>query len=211
MHLTEIEIATFIEKKSNRKQRENILKHLSSCTKCYDEFAEVYEIINNTTQQSSLSLNENYIKKAEKLVGNAPQTKKHFTYGNKRVALAFTIAAFAISIILFQTKLGDKSVKYRSANNAVTLRLLTPKDLFVTNSNQLNFRWSSIRKTKYYVFKLYDAIGNTVWKKSIKNIHIDLTKNVKLIAGKKYLWQVSAFLDNGKKINSKLYAFTYTQ
>jgi len=214
MHLTELEIATFIEKKSSKKQREKVLNHLSSCTKCYDEFAEVYEIINNSAQQdSSLSFRENYIRKAENFVGNVPQAKSHFAYGKKsqvkRLALAFTIAAFAISIILFQTKAGSKSVKYRSANNVTTLHLLTPEDLSVTNSNQLNFSWSSIRGTKYYILKIYDTIGNTVFEKSITNIHIQLTKETKLLAGKKYLWQVSALLNNGKKIGSKLYAFTF--
>jgi len=215
MHLTELEIAAFIEKKSSKKQREKVLNHLSICEECYDNFAEVCEILKDMEKFSPQNIGVDYIKKAENLVINTPHIEKNYTnkikLGFKKYAFVLAVVAFGLSILLFKTEFNVTSVKYRSANNITTLQLLTPQDLSVNNLKQLKFRWKSIRESKYYLFKLYDTIGNTVWEKSTKNIHIELTKKVKLTAGKKYLWQVIAFLDNGKKISSKLYAFTYTQ
>ncbi len=213
MHLTELEIASFIEKKSNGKQRKKVLNHLNNCQKCYDEFAECFDIFNNPEYNRYHSNSANFIKKAENLVGNVHHAKNHFKkkrkFGTKYFALAFTIAAFGISILLFQTKIDNTNIKYRSANSLITLRLFTPEDLAVTNSKQLNFRWSSIRETNYYILKISDEVGNTVLEKSTKNIHIKLTGKTKLVIGKKYLWQVQSILNNGEKIASKLYAFTY--
>ncbi len=215
MHLTELEIASFIDKKSSKKNRSKVLKHLSVCEDCYNSFAEVYEIINEYKTKVPVAFNTQYLSKAYNLVPNKKDTSHFIERKNffliKKYALAFTVVAFIFSLTFFENKLNSDHENYRIVENSSALHLFLPEDLSTINSNKIIFRWQTIQKSNYYQLRLYDSIGNTIWSKSTKNIHLELPKNIKLIRHTDYLWQVTAVLENGEKISSNLHAFNYKE
>jgi len=213
MHLTELEIAAFIDKKSNKKQREKVLEHLQICSRCYTEFIESYNIVNGDVRQDLLAVTSDHLKVAENLVRKtALKNKLNNRKRNSKIrkfSFAILVLSFIISTLVFKTKLNNTKVEYRSKVSTQQLTLYNPADLSVIDSQHLNFNWSSIRGTNYYIFKIYDTIGDIVFEKPVKSIYIKLTNKLNLARGKKYLWQVIALSNSGKKVGSQLYVFTF--
>jgi len=114
------------------------------------------------------------------------------------------LISFAITF-LFKTS--ERSQLRGKSNNYIklepTINKMTPKEI--------NFRWSEIPTSEYYVLEIFDKTLYPLWQsnKIIKNKASPPMELLnRLSRDESYFWMVTAFLPDGTKIESSLADFT---
>jgi hypothetical protein len=115
------------------------------------------------------------------------------------------IILFSVLIIFQQLK----NKEYRSIDSK-QINLIEPLNERYSKSSIL-FRWKESKNSNYYVLELFDESLLPVWRsEKIFKDFISLPNEIieKLDENKTYYWMITAFLQNGKKVESKMEKFT---
>lgn len=206
----------FFKSKMSEKQKTKIIDHVTNCYFCAQEFEFIFQILRYV-----LKLNEEIasvlrskndrktIKKVAKSnISNQRKKQKIFfpmlswKYTSLIIGTAIIISAL---IILYNS--GKK--EYRGINHN-QLYLIEPVDGKYSKSLLL-FKWNKFKGSDYYILELFDETLFPIWKsnKIFKN-HIILPNEIakSLNENKTYFWIATAFLPNGRKIESEIGEFT---
>ncbi|UCC40681.1 MAG: hypothetical protein JSV96_04340, partial [Candidatus Aminicenantes bacterium] len=101
--------------------------------------------------------------------------------------------------------------EYRGTNSK-QIHLIEPINKKCSKSS-LIFKWNFVKNSEYYVLELFDDTLYPVWKsqkifKAQATLPLEISNRLK--KDKAYFWMVIAFLNHGKKIESRLEKFTLT-
>jgi hypothetical protein len=212
------EIISFFKSKTSEKQRSKIIDHITKCSSCTQEFEFILQIRREEGKLAEgigklLQSKENiaFIKKrAGKKNNYLSEVRKPFLSRlSWKYALPLVCVAIIISALLvFQNK-GKR--EYRGPDLS-KIRLVKPINGKYSKS-LLVFKWNESEYSEYYILELFDETLSQIWKsdKISKNQAIlpaELVKN--LSTNKKYFWMITAFLPDGRKIESEIEEFILT-
>lgn len=216
-------IINFFNSKSPEKQKSKIIDHITTCSYCLQEFEFILQTLRyklKTNKELSDFLNSEKVisairKKSDILVSDLKKRQSSYfsrlSWKYSSLLLGGVAAAIILIIIFFKSDLIRIPVKNQKRSQTITqIKLLEPiGSKYFTSS--LSFKWRKFNNSDYYILELFDESLTPVWKsdKILKNHYTlpeDAVKN--LAKNKTYFWMVTAFLSNGKKIESTLEKFT---
>lgn len=205
MHLNEITISLYFEKKLDENEKEHVADHLANCEECSALLADLIRFNRDDSQIKNLPVNYQIISKAKKL---AAGSNKIF-HPRTVPALIGLIITFAITLTYLTLQNSQHAVKFRSIPERTHQINLYPYNEAVLTANLLNFKWTNVDRAIAYRFQLHKSDGSLVWEKLVYDIKIKIPVQIILDDGAKYLWRVEIIFPDNTKERSRLHAFTF--
>jgi hypothetical protein len=189
--------------KKTEKEKTRLINHISACYYCASEFELILKALRY----------EGDIKQAvHKLIPTKKAEPKYFKISWRFASLISGVSLFCILTILIFISASQKSFKYRTPIRNQIGHLL-PQKRIIPKSNMF-FQWENVEDSEYYTFELYDVTLYQIWSsKKIFQNYYSLSKEIssRLTTNKTYFWMVSAYCQNGRKIESQLKEIQFTE
>ncbi len=208
-------LKAFFTLKTSEKQKINIIDHVTNCYFCAQEFQLIFSILKykkklNEELYGILNpKNDIYgIKRTtKKSISKLVKIKKYFKlfFNWKYAYLLFGTAILVLALTILKN---ENNGEYRTIDFK-RIHLVEPLNEKHSKS-LLMFKWKELKGSNYYILDLFDETLLPIWKsnKIFKNF-ISFPQEVikKLDKNKNYYWMITAFLHNGKKIESNIGRF----
>ena len=187
---------------SSVNKRNRIIDHVFQCAFCHKEFELILELVR---EEKKLIHDLNTIIQEKK----QRRAKKSFRFLTFRPVWIYGFI-FVIGVVLISMLVHNISEerKYRSAESH-SVTLITPNKK-VTLEEQLEFGWNHVQNSDYYILEIFDESLSPIWESdhiTVNHASISETITNKLLKQKRYYWMVTAFLSDGKTIESRLQNF----
>jgi len=209
-------IARLLRSGSSDKEATKIIDHISRCSSCFSEFQFLLEVLRQE---------KDFIQDIEKRLPSSdePGNRK----ANRRRVLgwrlewrtvvprfswrgALILAGFImVSFFMAKSFIFQPSEKYR-AGSLTVIKIVEPTGEKASKA-ALVFKWEKVTNSKYYILELFDQALAPVW------ISGEITKEESAAVSKElmatlevnrpYFWMVTAYLNKGEKISSRLERF----
>jgi len=181
------------------KEKSESLQHITDCIYCSLEIKEILKILHYEKQ-----FIEKITKKTQKNnEKNFPGTKW------KTAAVSAVLLLLVVSSFLMIQRM--KNSHYLRGGSTQILKLIAPVDTYASKSYPL-FKWTAVEQAGYYIFEIYDEFLTPLWE-SEKLYHPSLQLPDEIVSSMKsgagYYWMVTAYLSNGKTIESSLEKFVF--
>jgi len=209
------EIINFFRLKLSENKKIKLIDHITTCCYCAQEFDFILQTLREqeklNEEIANLLRSKNFKKELEKrLKRDVPKLAKlkriFFPVLSWKYILPFLMAAIIISVFIIFQK--PEEIGYRD-EYIPQINLIEPINGKYIKFSSV-FKWTEIKNSAYYILEIFDETLYPVWEsdKILKN-HLILPKEEakKLIKNKSYFWMVTAFLSDGKKIESNLEEF----
>lgn len=214
MHITENEILLFLERKLSAEKRSEIEKHLSGCSECTSKLAGIYSFTKEIESSPDPELETKYFEKARSF---RKKRKGGKTSINKIPipSLVFALSLVVVAVIatffyLYSPVNETEQLEYRgNIPPAYNLRLL-PADGSVLESDYLNFKWNKVNNALEYKMAVFDLNGHMIFNKSLTDTIIILSSKNYFKSGESYLWEIVAYLPDGRSIKSAVNSFEFS-
>ena len=201
------DLIKFCRSKLSEKQKSKIIDHITHCSYCVQEFERILQILKdekNLIEEIGKVLRD----KGDPLITR--RKKKIFfpILSWKYVSLFVGAIIITFTIIIFNNL---EKREYRGPNLR-QIYLIEPVNKKHSKSS-LIFKWDSVKSSEYYILELFGQTLYPVWKSQrIFKTQVALPLEIvnRLKENKTYFWMVTAFLHQGRKIESRLEKFTLT-
>lgn len=180
-HLTDIEVAAYIDKKLPPEQRERIEDHLAGCPDCRKQVLETRELLERMRRPKKL------------LVGGA------------------LAAAVAVVLLIVRPTPPDANEPPRLRNVAGAAPLAAYAPIGSTRRAGLRLVWSAAPGAETYRFTVSRADGIPVWTSSTVDTVAIIPDSVRLQPGVRYFWVVDGLLSDGSTRSTGLREFEVGQ
>jgi len=209
------EIINFFKSKLKEKKKLKIIDHVTNCCYCAQEFELILETIRKQEEMNkeiggiiSLEHTGTAIKKRANRDVAKPREKRKISL--PILSWKYALPLFGAAVIILSLIILQKSEKreYRD-ENLVQIKLIEPVNGKHFRSLSV-FKWAGLRPSKYYVIEIFDETLYPVWESDrIFKEHYIFPEEIakQLIKNKTYFWMVTAFLSDGKKVESSLEEF----
>ena len=191
-------LAAFMDGELNEKEEINIENHIRKCTYCS------YLIISLESQGVKF-------KKKRKNILDRMKTgvlsKPYVLRPAPVLPILLIIFILGFIFILRFPQISKEKIHYREVGK-YRIELIEPTGEI--KKTPIVFKWKKVKGVEYYIFELLDEELNLVWESSqLSNNKVLLPQNLmsSLIKKKAYFWKVTAFLNNGQKIESNTQYF----
>jgi len=201
------DLIKFCRSKLSEKQKSKIIDHITHCSYCVQEFERILQILKdekNLIEEIGKVLRD----KGDPLITR--RKKKIFfpILSWKYVSLFVGAIIITFTIIIFNNL---EKREYRGPNLR-QIYLIEPVNKKHSKSS-LIFKWDSVKSSEYYILELFGQTLYPVWKsqrifKTQVALPLEIANMLK--ENKTYFWMVTAFLHQGRKIESRLEKFTLT-
>ena len=212
------EIINFFKSKTLEKRKSRIIDHITKCSSCAQEFEfmlqtrrEEGRLIEGIGKLLQSKKNISTIKKrAGKKINHTNERRKLF-FPRLSWKYAFILAGVTIIISTFFVFQNIGKREYRGADPS-RVHLIEPINGKYSKS-LIVFKWNEFKDSEYYIIELFDETLFQIWKSSkiYKNqatLPAEITKRLNI--NKTYFWMVTAFLPEGRKIESEIEEFILT-
>jgi hypothetical protein len=197
------EILNCLRGESSKNKRNQIIDHVFQCSYCTKEFEFVLEIIREEEKfihDLSSIIQEKRLRKRNKFFIQPLSSHPAWIYG-----LIFITGVVFISLLVQNI---FEEHKYRGTESR-SVTLINPNQK-TTLKTQLGFEWKNVQDSDYFILEIFDESLHPIWKSDKITVnHTSLPEEItsNLHKQKTYYWMVTAFLSNGKKIESLLQDF----
>jgi hypothetical protein len=217
-HSKRISVAVFLDE-TPEEEKSELLDHIFSCSKCFDEFIHLKEIWSKGSQilmgreEQNLSRRDALrLKKLATREVRAIKSRGHSRPGllshPKRLAAAAGTIVVIVSVAFFiQFGRLDRSGLERRINKT-TFSVIAPWGK--TGEPVLKFRWKPQSRAQNYTLEILDIALDPIFKqKGIETTEYVLPERIydSLLEGKTYFWKVTAVLENRQEIESEFAKF----
>jgi hypothetical protein len=196
------DIAACLRGERSRNKKNQIIDHIFQCDYCHEEFELILE---------SIREEKKFIHYLNTIIKEKKQRKWKKSYKLHKFRPAwiygfiFVVGVILISVFVYNI---SEERQYRGAeSHSVTLIAPNKK---VSLEKQLEFKWNHVQNSDYYILEIFDESLYPIWESDkIKRDHTSLSEEitVKFLKQKTYYWMVTAFLSDGKTIESRLQDF----
>jgi hypothetical protein len=178
-HMTDLEIAAFVDNGLDTRKRSEIEDHLVRCGECRENVIRTQDIIDRSRRSRRLAS-----------------------------AAVVVLAAAAITLIAVPT-LRRSSIDNRDAIRADdnTSSLVAYGPIGDLKAAPSRFTWGSLRGAISYRITLTTDTGVAVWSSSVTDTTIVLPASVSLERGTRYMWVVDAVTNDGTTRSTGLREF----
>lgn len=198
------ELLEALRSPSSSQKKDQIVDHLSQCSHCAREFQFILQSLRY----------ERELKQKLSEMGSTP--KKPFSFFSfSRFSWKYTslVGAALLLIVVFGFLLFQnfKKQDYRGSSGP-SIQLIHPVSQAI--SPPVTFRWEKTHKADYYILEIFDKTLYPFWKsKKIHSSRLVLPKDVtdRLENNKDYYWMVSSYLQDGRKVESRIQGFKVTR
>ncbi len=208
-------LKTSFSPETSEKQKTNIIDHVTNCYFCAQEFQLIFYILRCEKKINNELFGLLHPKNAtcsakrdiKKSVSKSAKTKKYFQpFFNLKYA--YILFGTAVLILTFAVLKNTNNGEYRTIDFK-RIHLVEPLNKKLSKSSLL-FKWNEYKDSNYYVLDLFDETLLPIWRsKKIFKDFIFLPKEIvkSLDKNKNYYWMITAFLPNGKKVESNIEGF----
>jgi len=208
-------LKTSFTPKTSEKQKTNIIDHVTNCYFCAQEFQLIFYILRYEKKLNKEFYGLLYPK--NEIRGIKRTNKKSFSKSVKTQKYSQPFFNWKYVYLLFGTAILILTLSIlKNANNGEyrtidfkRIHLVEPLNEKYSKSSLL-FKWDEFKGSNYYVLDLFDETLLPIWRsKKIFKDFISLPKGVveNLDKNKNYYWMITAFLPNGKKVESNIEGF----
>lgn len=209
------ELIKFFRAKLSKRRVDKILDHITNCPYCAKEvesillilreekklIEETGKIVQFETDRAVLgkTFNNIYVSKIKSIKTVLLSRMWKYAF------ILFGVTIFLSIFIIFKS---SEKIDFRG-EGPYNLRLIEPKES-QSSRIPLLFKWNKVRDSDYYVLELFDETLYPVWKSNniLENrifLPKEIAKNTK--KNRIYFWMVTAFLPDGKKVESNMGEF----
>jgi len=196
------DMTALIRSENSKKGSAQIIDHIFECTSCREEFEFALE----TIREEKKFIHDLSTIVQERLLVKKTKTGQLFPL---RLSWLYSLLLIiGIFMITFLVKNISEERKYRGGDSH-TVMLLSPKKK-TSPRKQLKFIWRHIQNSDYYILEIFDESLYPIWKSDkITANHAVIPETIanKLKEQKTHFWMVTAFLADGKTIESRLQNF----
>ncbi len=200
------DITACLRAESSKKKREQIIDHVFQCAFCRQEFEFVLETIR---EEKKLINDLSTIIKGKR---HSKENKTFRLFPFRFSWLYSLILITGIVLITILLKNISEEHKYRSSEfPSVTLITSNKKTI---QKKQPKFEWEYVQNSDYYILEIFDESLYPIWESDkITANHTVLSKEItnRLLEQKTYYWMVTAFLSDGRTIESRLQDFRFSE
>ena len=200
-------LITLLRCELSDRKRSKVIDHLANCGTCAQEIKFIIEI---------LTAEKNFDNEAAQIVTRKNQTSRKkekfvqfpfpkLSWSSMRIVALITTVILSVSMF-FLIKTNKPAIERDSIRQ---LNQISP-DNKPTSLDKLIFKWENISDSDYYTVEVFDDSLNFVWRKEriVENKIIPSAELKELLKQETtYWWMVTAFLKNGKKVESDLAKF----
>ncbi|NOR11713.1 MAG: hypothetical protein GQ545_00505 [Candidatus Aminicenantes bacterium] len=183
-----------------KNRRNRIIDHIFQCAYCHEEFEFILKTIREEKKfihdLSSITKEKKHREKNKFFYQLLP-LHPAWMYG-----LIFITGVVMISLLV---KNISEERKYRGTESR-SVTLITPNKK-TTLKTQLEFEWKHVQNSDYFILEIFDESLYPIWKSDKITVnHTLLSEEItnRLLKQKTYYWMVTAFLSDGKTIESRL-------
>ena len=200
------DLVRFVTQGAGRKDRARMMAHVSNCGECARVLKSVLRLSEEVDRLTG---------KAEALQ-SCPQDgvlgrKEHVRplFG-RRPALATLAGLIGLAILTLSViKLSDRPVIRGTAGSRI--RLISPKQGAPLAARDIKFKWEAVPQAARYAVELFDKSLEKVWQSGpISDAGTELPADARgvVLEGETYFWRVTAVLEDGRELVSKLAEFS---
>ena len=196
------DIADCLRGESSKNRRNQIIDHIFQCASCHEEFEFALEIIREE---------EKFIHDLSTIIKEKNHGKKNkffqFQPFHPAWIYGFIFIMGVVLISLFVHNISEERTYRGAESHSVTLITPNKKTILIT---QLEFEWKHVLNSDYFILEIFDESLYPIWKSDKITInHTLLSEEItnRLLKQKTYYWMVTAFLSDGKTIESRLQDF----
>jgi hypothetical protein len=187
----------------SKKKKNQIIDHVTQCPECLEELKFVLKTIREE---------EKFISDLKDLIPENKQSKKNKYYPQlisfRPLWIYGLIIISGAVLISHLVRNISQQEKYRG-NVARSVTLISPTHK-TEQKTQMGFKWEDVQESDYFILEIFDESLYPVWTSDkIKENYARLSEEITgiLIKDKIYYWMVTAFLSDGKTIESRLQEF----
>jgi hypothetical protein len=208
-------IVRLLRSGSSNKEATELIDHISRCSLCFSEFEFILDVLRHEKEfirdvETGLAdqgkpnhQKESGLKILGWRLGWRTLFPRFSWCGALIVAGLFFVGIFVTRSILFHP-----TEKYR-AGSLTAVELVQPAGGRVSKA-ALFFKWKKVDRSEYYILELFDQALAPIWKSDkITEESAALSKELitSLEVNRPYFWTVTAYLNNGEKVPSRLEKF----
>jgi len=213
VHLTERDIALYVEQTLPEHERERVESHLSDCPACVEQVAALTRLPLIMADTTAPHLDAATRRRAEHL-GSKSRTSLLDLLFLSSVARPFRFAVVGfllvgIGITYLMVGRTPEPERFRSPEVVQPFVKLSPGDGAFVESTTI-FRWTAVQHSAAYQLTLFEEGGRQLWSATISDTMASIPPSVALQPGKKYFWRVEALFPDDTKLASPLNVFTFS-
>jgi hypothetical protein len=213
VHLSDNEILLYLERKTPHQRVAEIENHLAECQECSSALAEIYLLTHR--EEDVPAVDPKYFEKALSIVKGAPRVKKNSRSPRARPALVFAVSAALVALVIFvfYYSPGPGTVNvmgYRGSSASAELRLYPP-DGAIVHAHGTDLTWNRVPAAREYKITISDINGYPVYSGSLSDTNVSLGGIGHFTPGKTYIWEVKAFLPDGRFVKSAVSSFEFSR
>ncbi len=188
------DLARLVAGEAGRKERERILDHVAGCGECAPLL------------KSLLRLSE----EVDRLTGKAGPRQGPKPLLSRRTALWALAGLIGLTVVTYSViRLAERPVV--RGTSEIQVRLVSPKQGASLAAGDIELKWEAVPKASRYTVELFNKSLEKVWLSGpITDAQLKLPDDARrvILGGETYFWRVTAALDDGQEILSKLAEFS---
>jgi hypothetical protein len=188
------DLVRLVTREAGRKERRRTLDHVAGCGEC----AQIL--------RSLLRLSD----EVDRITGKAEPRKKPMLIRGRRAALAALAGLAGLLVVTYAViRLTERPVV--RGTTGVEVRLVSPKAGAALAGADIELRWEAVPKAAGYRVELFDRSLAKLWgSAALTEVRLRLPAEARatLHEGETYFWRVTATLDDGQELQSKLAEFS---
>ena len=213
VHLSEDEILLYLGREIPRQRILEIENHLAECPECSSALADIYSLTQR--EEDVPEVEPEYFEKALSIVKRAPRAKNNARSPGARPAWVFavSVAFVALLVIVFYYSPGPGTgnvMDFRGSSAPTELRLYPP-DGAIVHAHGTDLAWNRVPTALEYKITISDMNGYPVYSGSLSDSNVSLSGIGQFTPGKTYIWEVKAFLPDGRFVKSAVSSFEFSK
>ena len=181
-HLTDLEIAAYLDRGLEPKVRDRIEAHLATCDECRDSLV-----------------------KSEALIA-ANRMPRRLMVSSSLIAVAAVLAIVAIPAI---RSASDNRASITRDLETRSITGYSPGD--IAERRALRFTWSAVAEAVDYRLVVALPDGTTLWSATTRDTTTTIPDSVTLQPARAYVWSTDAELEDGSVVSTGLRRFTISR
>lgn len=169
-HLTELEIAAYLDRGVSQAERHRMESHLAGCAECRDSVSSAEELISGS------------------------RTPRRWLIGGSMLAAAAAILVVAMPAIRSANSTGDRPI-VRDIDPLPPVTAYEPAS--TADRSNLRFTWGPVPGIIDYRLTLTESDGVVVWSGVTRDTTMALPPSIELRKDVAYVWTADAHLENG--------------
>ena len=188
------DLARLVTGEAGRKERRRILDHVAGCGDCAPLLKSLLRLSGEVDRLTG---------KAETRQGPKPLLSRRAALGALAGLVGLTVVTYSV------IRLAERPVV--RGTSGIQVRLISPKQGASLAAGDIELKWEAVPKASRYTVELFNRSLEKVWRSGpVTDAYLKLPEDARgvILGGETYFWRVTAVLEDGREIVSKLAEFS---